>query len=152
MREAFRTAARVRNLMMEFPIDFAIEGTEKGFWTAARIHHYPAGGGFMGIHKEDYIPLIYEEFGVESYFQPLIIMSKRGKSEDCDFQTGGGFFEKDGSRHHYEEATELGDIVIYDTRVLHGVTEVDNHKLFRPNSLAGRLAGFVTMYRDFSAK
>ena len=104
----------------------------------------------MGAHLEDYIPTIYEKYGVTSYFQPLIIMSRKGKSENYDFETGGGFFETTEKRYYYEEECELGDIVIYNTSILHGVSEVDVLKGFRQDSMEGRFAGFVTMYRDFS--
>ena len=53
-------------------------------------------------------------------------------------------------RLYYEQFCELGDVLIYDTRVLHGVTEIDLRRPFRQDSLAGRLAGFVTLYRDLS--
>ena len=56
MRDAFQSAAGIRNLLMGKPLTWAVASIEDSFWTAARIHHYPAGGGFMGIHSEDYIP------------------------------------------------------------------------------------------------
>ncbi|NNF60401.1 MAG: hypothetical protein HKN06_03615 [Gammaproteobacteria bacterium] len=154
MREPFRAAARLRNVLMGFELDFAIDRIEDGFWTAARIHHYPRGGGFMSRHREDYVPTIYEQFGLsgEAYFQPLIVMSKKGSgSPDHDFVFGGGYFERDGIRHYYEEHAELGDILVYDTRTMHGVTEIDPTRPFRQDSAEGRYSGFVTLYRDFSA-
>jgi len=150
MREPFRIAARVRNLAMGFDLDFAVDDVERGFWTAARIHQYPAGGGFMTKHVEDYIPTLYEEYGVKVYFQPLIVMSRKGDAADCDYQVGGGFFEYKGTRYYFEEACELGDIVLYNTSIPHGVAEVDPRKPFRQASTAGRYAGFVTMYRDLT--
>lgn len=150
MREPFRTAARLRNLAMGFDLDFAVDTVERGFWTAARIHQYPAGGGFMTKHVEDYIPTLYEAYGVKVYFQPLIVMSRKGEGADCDYQVGGGFFEHEGTRYYFEEACELGDIVIYNTSIPHGVAEVDPSKPFRQASTAGRYAGFVTMYRDLT--
>ena len=44
LREVFRAAAQVRNIMYGWDIDYCIDAVEDGFWTAARIHHYPAGG------------------------------------------------------------------------------------------------------------
>lgn len=152
MRPAFRAAGQVRNLLMDASLDFALDEIEDGFWTAARIHQYPTGGGFMGIHCEDYIPKIYEKYGfMNGYFQPLIVMSRKGTDEDCDFETGGGYFCRGSEKVYFESYCQLGDILVYDTRIMHGVTEVDLEKPFRQASVSGRYSGFVTLYRDFSA-
>lgn len=151
MREIFRRAAQLRNLLSGLSLDWAVDAVEDGFWTAARLHHYPAGGGFMEGHREIQVPKIYEQAGLSvSYFQPLIVMSRRGKGDDCDFETGGGFFVHEGERVYYEDACELGDVLVYDTRVIHGVSEVDVHKPFRQDSLDGRFAAFVTLFKDLS--
>ena len=153
MREPLRTAAQVRNLLMGADLQFAVDSIQDGFWTGARIHHYPSGGGFMQGHKEDYIPKFYEEAGLElCYYQPIILMSKRGDGEDCDYESGGGYFEsRDGERCYYEGYTEMGDVVIYDTQLFHGVTEVDPRKPFRQASTEGRYIAFSTLYKDLSA-
>lgn len=152
MRDLFRATAGLRNLMSHVRLDWAVDKIEDGFWTAARMHHYPAGGGFMAGHTEIHVPKVYEEAGLKiGYFQPLVVMSRRGTGPDCDFKTGGGFFERDGERVFYEDYCELGDILTYDTRVTHGVTEIDIHKRFRLDDLEGRFAAFVTLFRDFSA-
>jgi hypothetical protein len=151
MRTVFRRSAQLRNLLMDVPLDWAVDKIEDGFWTAARIHHYPAGGGFMEGHEEIHVPKVYEEAGLKiSYFQPLIVMSRRGKAADCDYETGGGFFVKDNERVHYEQWCELGDVLVYDTRVTHGVTTIDVRKRFRQDNLEGRFAAFVTLYKDLS--
>lgn len=152
MHEVFRAGARVRNLLMGVPIAFATDSIEDGFWTAARVHQYPPGGGFMSMHSEDYIPRIYEQYGFDNgYFQPLIVMSRKGTSEDCDYETGGGYFCRGTEKLYFETVCELGDVLVYDTRVMHGVTEIDLEKPFRQTSVSGRYAGFVTLYRDFSS-
>lgn len=152
MRDVFRAAGQVRNLLMGVSLDFALDRIEDGFWTAARVHQYPPGGGFMAMHCEDYIPRIYEQYGFENgYFQPLIVMSRKGANEDCDYETGGGYFCKGPEKLYFEAVCELGDVLVYDTRVMHGVTEIDIGKPFRQTSVDGRYAGFVTLYRDFSA-
>ncbi len=152
MREVFRAAGQVRNLLMGVPLGFALDRIEDGFWTAARVHQYPPGGGFMGMHCEDYIPRIYEQYGFENgYFQPLIVMSRKGTGEDCDYESGGGYFCLGSEKVYFEALCELGDVLVYDTRVMHGVTEIDLEKPFRQTSVSGRYAGFVTLYRDFSA-
>ena len=46
--DIFKNVARVRNLLMAKELDFAVEQPEEGFWTAARIHHFPIGRRFHG--------------------------------------------------------------------------------------------------------
>ena len=79
-------------------------------------------------------------------------MSKKGDADDCDFSTGGGFFEVRGERYYYEGDAELGDIVIYSGATVHGVADIDLHKTFDPRKCEGRLAAFVTLYRKFERK
>ena len=79
-------------------------------------------------------------------------MSKKGNGADCDFETGGGFFEVDGARYYYEEGCDIGDIVIYSGATVHGVADIDLHKTFDNRTCRGRLAGFVTLYREFKQK
>lgn len=74
------------------------------------------------------------------------------RREDCDFESGGGFFESNGRRYYYEEECEPGDIVIYNTSITRGVSKVDVLKGFKQDSMEGRFAGFVTTYRDFSSQ
>ena len=98
MHNAFRQAARVRNLIMGVDLDFAIDKIEDGFWTAARVHHYPTGGGFMQEHVDDYIPEFYAGTQIDTYYQPLIVMSRRGEGDSCDYSSGGGFFSLNRER------------------------------------------------------
>lgn len=151
MRDVFRAGAQVRNVMMNAAPNWAVDRIEDGFWTAARIHHYPAGGGFMEGHQEVHVPKVYEQYGLgKAYYQPLIVMSRRGAGADCDYETGGGYFVQDEERVYYEDHCELGDILVYDTRVTHGVSEIDIRKRFRQDSLEGRFAAFVTLYKDLT--
>ncbi len=152
LREVFRASAQVRNIMYGWDLNYCIDEVEDGFWTAARIHHYPAGGGFLVSHLDDVVPVVQKAEGISQYFQPVVVMSKKGEGEDCDFRTGGGFFEVKGERYYYEGDAELGDIVIYSGATVHGVADIDLHKTFDPRTCEGRLAAFVTLYRKFERK
>ena len=144
LRSAFVRLAKVRNLLAGQPIDFAIHEAEGGMWTAARMHHFPRGGGFMVGHRDTVLPAMYKTQGLDTYFQLLLIMSKKGR----DFQTGGGFVELGGERVIYEDYCEPGDIVIYDATTMHGVADIDVQEPFRQDSLAGRYSGLVTLFKD----
>ncbi len=152
MREAFIKAAKVRNIIYGFEIDYAVDKVDNGFWTAARIHSYPLGGGFLVSHIDDIVPVVQRASGISQYFQPVIIMSKKGKGTDCDFESGGGFFELENTRYYYEEEAELGDLLIYSGHTAHGVADIDLHKTFDNRHPEGRYAGFVTLYKEFTRK
>ena len=104
----------------------------------------------MAGHVDDYVPTVVGKHGVNAYFQPLIVMSKKGRDETCDYHKGGGYFVLEGERVYYDSFLEIGTIVIYNTKIFHGVEEVDPDIAFRQDSLSGRFSGLVTMYRDFS--
>ncbi len=143
---SFKTLAKVRNLLMNKPIDFAVETPEDGLWTAARIHHFPTGGGHMVIHKDTLLPQYLTEMDESTkYFQPILIMSQKG----IGFDKGGGVAMLDGSLVEYEDYTKIGDIVIYDVNTIHGVNEIDLHRPFLQRSRTGRYSGLVTLYKDF---
>ncbi|WP_157955137.1 hypothetical protein [Halomonas denitrificans] len=152
LRNAFTQAAMIRNIVTGFDKKFALDTIQDGFWTASRVHHYPSGGGHMAGHVDDYVPTVVGKHGVDAYFQPLIVMSKKGSDGTCDYQKGGGYFVLEGERVYYDAFLELGTIVVYNTRIFHGVEEVDPGVAFRQDSFSGRFSGLVTMYRDFSEK
>ncbi len=144
MRESFRTLSRVRNAVYGLPEDFAIDGIERGMWTAARIHHYPRGGGFLVSHRDTVVPVVQRNQGFDSFYQVIMVMSRKG----LDFERGGGFIELDDERYFFETECQYGDIVIYDGRTVHGVDDIDPHLAFDQSSIAGRLAAFCTLYKD----
>ena len=144
MRESFRTVAQVRNAVYGLDPDFAIDGIERDMWTASRIHHYPRGGGFLISHRDTVVPVVQKKQGFDSFYQVIMVMSRKG----VDFEQGGGFVEIEDERHFFEPYCDYGDIVIYDGRTVHGVDDIDPHRPFRQDSIEGRLAAFVTLYRD----
>ena len=144
MRESFRLLARVRNAVYGLPDGFAVDGIERGMWTASRIHHYPRGGGFLVSHRDTVVPVVQKKQGFDSFYQPIMVLSRKG----VDFEEGGGFVELDGERYFFETECEYGDIILYDGRTVHGVADIDPQLPFRQDSIAGRLAGFATLYKD----
>lgn len=146
MHDIFERMCQVRNKILDKPIDYAIDTIEDGLWTAARIHQYPPGGGFLVAHRDTVLTKVAQEAGME-YCQLFLMMTKIGQ----DFEQGGGFVEIDGERFIFEEYYEIGDILIYDGRTTHGVLDIDPHKLPNVTELAGRLVAFVTWYKDLES-
>ena len=143
MRKLFIRLARFRNLVYELPVDFAVHGTDQELWTAARIHQYPRGGGFMAAHRDDVTAAVVKEAGLKLYLQAYLIMSKKGE----DFKSGGAFIEYQGQGVDYEEACDVGDVLIYNERVIHGVADIDPLEPLDLATLSGRIAAFVTLFR-----
>ncbi|MEX2204922.1 MAG: hypothetical protein WEF50_01705 [Myxococcota bacterium] len=142
MRRHFVLLARFRNLLYELDRDFAVFGTEEGYWTAARIHQYPRGGGFMSSHRDAFTRIVATEAGV-TYAQPFLLMSEKG----VDFQSGGAFTDLHGERVYYESGCQAGDVVAYDGQSIHGVGDIDPLEPLDMTSLSGRIVAFAALYR-----
>ena len=97
----------------------------------------------MSAHRDELIIDAVSEAGL-LHFQLLLMMSRKGDH----FQRGGGFIIRDDRFVDIEQHCELGDLVIYDARSLHGVDTIDPQLTLDLNSPSGRLVAFVTLYRD----
>lgn len=145
----FKKVAEIRNFCMGLDIDYATSSeNQDGLWTAARMHQFPTGGGFMAKHTDTVLPRIISETAIgNGFFQPILVMSQKGR----DFETGGGVAVVDGKPIIYEDFTEVGDIAIYNVNTIHGVAEIDSHKPFVQRSGNGRYSGLVTLYKQLGA-
>lgn len=145
MRATFVRLARLRNRLFGLAEDFAVHGTEDGYWTAARIHQYPRGGGFMVPHRDRYSRVAVVEAGAD-YVQVFLVMSRKGE----DFHEGGAFIERDGTRLFYEEHGALGDVMVYDGTVVHGVGDIDPMAPLDLAGFTGRVVAFASLYRHLA--
>lgn len=142
---SFKIVANIRNILMGKNESFAIDSCDEGLWTAARVHHFPIGGGHMVTHKDTLAPDLLKDVNASyNYFQPILVMSQKGS----DFQSGGGVAMVDGELVEYEDFCEFGDIAIYDVSTVHGVNEVDLDRPFHQRSSNGRYSGLVTLYKQ----
>jgi hypothetical protein len=147
MHDIFNRLITFRNLLYSLPADFTIGKTEMGMWTASRIMQYPTGGGFMSPHVDTGTRTVSEEMGLEQYIQLILIMSKKG----ADFMEGGAYInDENGERYFFEDECDLGDIVIYDGRVVHGVEEIDPMEPLNMSALNGRIVALVSLFKHFS--
>lgn len=142
MRRHFVQLARFRNLLYGLERDFAVFGTEDGLWTAARIHQYPRGGGFMSGHRDALTRVVATEAGV-TFAQPFLLMSEKG----IDFHDGGAFVDRSGERIFYEGGCRAGDIIAYDGQAMHGVGDVDPLAPLDMTTFSGRVVAFASLYR-----
>jgi hypothetical protein len=81
------------------------------------------------------------------YIQLLLILTKPGK----DFEKGGAYMVRDNGETIYtEQYAEVGDVVVYDGRTMHGVADIDSHKMLDLTAQTGRLAAFTTIYKKWN--
>lgn len=143
MRSAFQRLAQVRNVLAGLPIDFALNDIEpNGLWTAARFHQYPAGGGFFRRHTDYVVKDVADEKSTR-FFQVVLTMSRKGEH----YQEGGAFVDIDDRRVCLDDCALPGDIVVYDGRTVHGVEDIDPRVPLDLDTINGRLAGFVTLFK-----
>ncbi len=143
LRSSFMQTARFRNRLYLLPENFAVEGTDDGFFTCARVHQYPRGGGFMVPHRDMFSRLVTEDSQM-GYFQVFFLLTEKG----TDYHEGGGYIQLNGEQILFEDFTQAGDIVIYDGRTVHGVADVDPLAPLELNVFRGRAAAFVSLYKS----
>jgi len=143
LRAPLTELARVRNVITDLPIDFALTRVEdNGLWTAARFHQYPAGGGFFRRHTDYIAKDVAEEKSVR-FHQVVLTMSRKGD----DYEQGGAFVDIDGERLFIDDESVPGDILVYDGRTIHGVEDIDPLRPLDLTTINGRLAGFATLFK-----
>jgi hypothetical protein len=143
LRSAFVTLARLRNGLYGLPNEHAVMATDDGFFTCARLHQYPRGGGFMVPHRDHFSQVVTVDAGL-AYYQPFLILSEKGR----DYQEGGAYIDLDGERILYEGACLAGDVVVYDGRTIHGVADVDPLVPLDLASFSGRVAAFASLFKQ----
>src|ERR1700694_4803897 len=116
LNSLFNSVIAVRNKLMKVDADFGNDPKRDGFWNACRVHHYPRGGGFMSLHRDDYLPGKLADKG-KPFYQLLVLLSRK----NTDFFTGGGVLVsfKD-KKIDVETEAGFGSMVIYDGRTQHG--------------------------------
>jgi hypothetical protein len=141
LSEELVTMSRIRNLLsgmnQDHGLNIDIESGEEGFCYTFCVNHYPKGGGFMAGHVD---PTNFTQKEFSSNFVVATPMSKIG----TDFSTGGSWAVIDNERISWESMTELGDILIYDQEIMHGVDAVDQREDLDVVNLSGRLFAFAS--------
>ena len=146
MHSIFKLMIKIRNKCSNYPENFALNKIEKnGLWSATRIHQYPTGGGYFAKHKDTVLTEVSKKQDI-NFIQVIINMTKLG----IDFESGGAFVEIDNEKIYFEKEFEVGDIIIYDERTVHGVDEIDSRKNLDLDKICGRLTAFVSLYKDLN--
>ena len=70
-------------------------------------------------------------------------MSKKGK----DYKNGGGVVTKENKIISYENIAEVGDVVIYNSKTVHGVLDIDSNLFPNRASKEGRYIALTTLFK-----
>ena len=144
LNSVFSKMIRFRNLLYGLNETFCLNGMEKGLFSASRVHQFPSGGGFLASHKDTDGAKNSSDSNLNTYMQPLLIFSQKGK----DFKSGGGFIEYKDEIITYDDYLLQGDIAIYNGNTMHGVYNVDEDNLLDLTKYNGRSSLLVTLFKQ----
>ena len=105
----------------------------ENFISRVGFQFYPSERGYLEEHS-DYV-------GENQYVVPTLVLSKRGRD-----YFDGGFYYKTKTNHIVdpEPFLDIGDIILFDPRLPHGVSRVKKHGHYDWRSAEGRWMAFAT--------
>lgn len=108
------------------------------FCDLIRMLQYPTGGGFLSQHDD--VDPKYPEKIVNAI---LTITSRRKNKKNTklnSYERGGLYFIKNKKKMNVEDMMDPGDLILFDSKIPHGVNSVDPHREVSLNSLNGRIS------------
>jgi hypothetical protein len=118
-----------------------------GSFFAKRYQYYPSGGGFLCTHADSYNVDTSKKIGGE-FIQFVLPITQKG----IDYTEGGGYVIVDGKQVSNEDAIELGDLIVYDGSIEHGVSDIDPFRPLNLDGSSGRVVMFITLYKKLKDK
>jgi hypothetical protein len=131
---------------LEDNYSFNVKKTPHNLFCASRIQHYPAGGGFLAMHKDLSAINSSKEIKKNLYYNVLLNLTEKG----IDFKTGGSFIEVKGKKNKFfniDDIAKRGDIIIYSGKTNHGVSTIDENTLLNRDTKSGRYVALVTLFK-----
>jgi hypothetical protein len=118
----------LKNLLNNQPRDnFLKMKSENSCIARLSFQFYPKGIGSLNKHSD---PVDHHQLTV-----PTLVMSKRG----IDYETGGVYVESQNQEHIFiEDECEIGDVILFNAQIPHGVITIDEHKEIDWLSFEGR--------------
>ena len=111
------------------------------YWNACRIHHYPSGGGFFGMHKDTHTAAINLENDFP-YLQVSLLLSMKNR----DFEVGGFRLIGRAGESFIEQESHYGAILIFDGLCDHGIDYIDPQSEINYSSDRGRISALSNFY------
>lgn len=143
LQKVSQELVRIRNILTDLDPKFGNNVTD-GFWNALRIHHYPAGAGFMQRHRDQGFPEALEKCGIR-YLQVSTCLSVKGE----DFHGGGGYVvdRRTGVKQYTDVPQRVIRLVFFDGSCEHGVDVPSPGVSMTLDGSKGRLALFSNLYK-----
>jgi len=116
--EKAKPVYQLKNLISGLPKDKFLQAEpDDGCVARLSFQFYPSGTGGMNKHSD---PVDKHQLVV-----PTLVMSQKGK----DFQTGGVYAESEsGELIFLDDIAEVGDIILFNAQIPHGVKIIDEEK------------------------
>jgi len=126
--EVFKEGFFLKNLINGLPKDkFLKAQPEDGCTARLSFQFYPKGTGGLNKHCD---PVDHHQLTV-----PILIMSKKG----VDFQSGGMYVENTKGEDLFgDDLADIGDVVLFNAQMPHGVKTIDESKKIDWLSFEGR--------------
>lgn len=115
----FKDTFELKSILMgHHDLSYIRNRPSHGFVSRVVVHHYPCGGGYTAEHQDpvnEWNPL-----------QTIIKASENG----VDFEEGGLYVKTDVDAEpiELEKQLDMGDMVVFDQALPHGVNPIDPHK------------------------
>ena len=115
----------LRNRLMGVPEDFGCVPSRRILERIADSS-LPQRRWLHDRSPDTYFPVA---LGDKPFYQVGFLLSLKG----TDFESGGGFVvsKEDGEKVDVESAGGFGSLVVFDGKTIHGVDDVDTHKVDR---------------------
>lgn len=137
--------AKLQNFFYNLDEDYGIKEkkTKHGLFVASRFQQYPKGGGFLSAHKDDAAIKSAKKIGIKLYYNCLLLMTKKNKH----YKNGGGFVVKNNKIIDYEKIADVADVIIYNSKTIHGVLDIDSDVLPKRETKEGRFIAATTLFK-----
>lgn len=144
MFKTFIEIFQLKNYLGGFERDSFLDNIPSdGVIPRINVHHYPRGGGYQSEH--------IDPSGDFAKIQTLIIASEFGK----DYQTGGVYARTpvENNKFYFDPYTAIGDMVVLDPGIKHGVDPIDPKADYSWQTNDGRwLVLPLFLYSDYDHK
>jgi len=144
LHDIYKKLIIFRNKLYGVNENFCLNEPEGGVFSCSRIHQYPTGGGFLGLHEDHNGVRTSKHADLKTFMSPLLIVDEKGK----DFKSGGGVISYNNKLIFYEDYLKPGDIAIYNGKTQHGVYNVDEDKKLDLTSFNGRSSILVSLFKS----
>lgn len=117
--DLFKDGFYLKNLISGNAMDKYLSVKPKSVTSRVCFQFYPSGEGYLNCHSDP--------VGKHQVTAPILVMSKKGLGGD--FKKGGSYIlDQNKNKIFIEKLANIGDIVMYNAQILHGVEVVDPKK------------------------